>query len=74
MGKNDRTRLSPSASDALEVLDRSDGDSAGRTREIVIDELLEDGFEQADAEHAVDELHSKGYLYEVDEELHVTPF
>jgi hypothetical protein len=74
MSTNDRTRLSTSASDALEILDHPDDDLEGRTRETVINELLEDGFERADAEHAVDELHSKGYLYEVGEELYVTPF
>lgn len=75
MSMNDRTRLSPSASDALELLSQleTETDDDGRSSAVVIGELLESGFVKPDAENAVSELLSKGYLYEVNEELYVTP-
>lgn len=69
----DRTRLSPSAADALETLRDPTERTDGRSREEAAAVLVDDGVDPVDAEALLDELLSKGYLYAVDDRLHVTP-
>jgi len=69
----DRTRLSPSAADALETLRDPTERTDGFSREEAAAVLVDDGVDPVDAETLLDELLSKGYLYAVDGRLHVTP-
>ena len=69
----DRTQLSPTAADALATLQEPIGRADGHTRDEAAALLVDDGFNAVDAGALLDELLSKGYLYEVDEQLYVTP-
>jgi hypothetical protein len=73
MARKDCTRLSPSATDALELLRDPLEEADGLTRSTAVERLTDDAFERADARELVDELLSKGYFYAVDDELYVTP-
>ena len=69
----DRTRLSPSATEALDTVREPIRRADGLTRDSAIATLTDAGVERADAGELITELLSKGYLYEVDEQLYVTP-
>jgi hypothetical protein len=69
----DRTRLSPSATDALETLRDPIEQTDGFSREEATAVLVDSGVDPVDAEALLDELLSKGYLYAVDDHLSVTP-
>lgn len=73
MPRNDRTRLSPSATDALATLDEPIDRAEGLTREEATTVLTDEGVDSVDADALLDELLSKGYLYAVDDHLYVTP-
>ena len=73
MPRNDRTRLSPSATDALATLDEPIDRAEGLPREEATTVLTDDGIDSVDADALLDELLSKGYLYAVDDQLYVTP-
>ncbi|MFC5974003.1 hypothetical protein ACFPYI_22005 [Halomarina salina] len=73
MPRNDRTRLSPAATDALETLDEPINRAEGLTREEATTVLTDVGIDSGDADVFLDELLSKGYLYAVDDCLYVTP-
>lgn len=73
MPRNDRTQLSPSATDALETLDEPIDRAEGLTREEATTVLTDEGVDSVDADALLDELLSKGYLYAVDDHLYVTP-
>lgn len=74
MRRNDRRRIPPLAEDAFEVLtDRFDEGDDGFSRDTAFDLLEEGDFVEDDAEYAVEQLLLRGYLYEVDDELFVTP-
>ena len=73
MSPSDRTQLSASASEALEVLRGPLREADGLSRGAAVERLVAGSFERPDARAIVDELLSKGYLYEVNDELHVTP-
>ena len=62
----DRTRLSPSATEALETLEVPINRAEGFTREEATTVLTDDGVDSVDAGVLLDELLSKGYLYQVD--------
>lgn len=75
MSKNPRTPLPPTARDALEVLQGpisamgSDGCPRPEARQLLID----DEFTDTHAEQALHQLLMRGYLYEVEDHLFVTP-
>jgi hypothetical protein len=73
MSSNDRTPLSPPASDALEQLCGPIERADGLSRHATVDQLLDAEFGEENAEAVISELLSKGYLYEVDGVLYVTP-
>ena len=73
MPRNDRTQLSPAATDALDTLREPVDRAEGLTREEAATVLTDDGFDSVDADVFLDELLSKGYLYAVDDHLYVTP-
>jgi uncharacterized membrane protein len=73
MPRNDRTQLSPAATDALDTLREPIDRAEGLTREEAATVLTDDGFDSVDADVFLDELLSKGYLYAVDDRLYVTP-
>jgi uncharacterized membrane protein len=73
MPRNERTQLSPAATDALDTLREPIEQSEGLTREEAATVLTDEGFDAVDAAVFLDELLSKGYLYAVNDELHVTP-
>ncbi|MWG35380.1 hypothetical protein [Halomarina oriensis] len=73
MPRNDRTQLSAAATDALETIQEPIDRAEGLTREEAATVLTDDGFDAVDADVFLDELLSKGYLYAVNDELHVTP-
>jgi len=73
MPRNERTQLSPAATDALDTLREPIEQSEGLTREEAATVLTDDGFASVDADVFLDELLSKGYLYAVDGRLYVTP-
>jgi hypothetical protein len=76
MSRNPRTSLSPTAKEALEILtdpiqDRADdGYPQGEAHQLLADH---EAFDQSRAERAIHQLLMRGYLYEVDEHLFVTP-
>lgn len=76
MSRNPRTPLSPTAEEALEILAdpihdcEDDGCPRGEAHQLLVDH---DGFDQARAERAIHQLLMRGYLYEVDGHLFVTP-
>ncbi|MFD1514547.1 hypothetical protein [Halomarina rubra] len=73
MPRNERTQLSPAATDALDTLREPVDRSEGLSREEATTVLADGGIDAVDAEDLLDELLSKGYLYAVDDELYVTP-
>jgi len=73
MPRNDRTQLSPAATDALDTLREPIDQAEGLTREEAATVLTDNEFNAVDADVFLDELLSKGYLYAVNDELHVTP-
>jgi len=73
MPRNDRTQLSPAATDALDTLREPIDQAEGLTREEAATVLTDNEFNAVDAGVFLDELLSKGYLYAVNDELHVTP-
>jgi hypothetical protein len=76
MSRNPRTPLSPTAKEALEILEEpidNHGDG-GCPREEAHQLLLDnEAFDQSRAERAIHQLLMRGYLYEVEEHLFVTP-
>jgi hypothetical protein len=76
MSRNPRTPLSPTAEEALEILadpiqDREDdGYPREEAHQLLADQ---EAFDQSRAERAIHQLLMRGYLYEVDEQLFVTP-
>jgi hypothetical protein len=73
MSRKDRTRLSPTAADALERLRDPIEEADGLPRAAAVERITDGAFEPVDAQELVAELLSKGYLYAVDDELYVTP-
>lgn len=76
MSKNPRTPIPPRAKEALDILtdpihDRGEsGYPRTEARQLLCDD---DTFDRARAEQAIHQLLMRGYLYEVDEQLFVTP-
>lgn len=68
-------RIPPFAEDALAVLQETVGDDdEGLLNDEATAVLIADErFTEADAEHALDVLQSRGYIYYVDEQVYVTP-
>jgi len=76
MWRNDLPPLSPLAEEALEILtaatDADDGEGSPSLSPEQAQRLLTDAdFEPADADHAIDRLLKRGYLYEVDGTLFI---
>ena len=69
----DRTPLSPGASDALTALHEPVEQADGLSRDAVVEQIQTAETSGMDAESVVDELLSKGYLYEFEGQLYVTP-
>ena len=70
----DKRRIPPFAEDALGVLRETVDEDAGLMKDeanavLVSDERCTEG----DAEHALDVLQSRGYIYFVDERVFITP-
>jgi hypothetical protein len=71
-------RIPPFAEDALEVLreaveesgDEDESLSKEQARSLLV---ADDRFTDADAEHALDVLQSRGHIYYVDERVYITP-
>ena len=76
MSENPRTRLTPIAEEALEILTESihehgdEGCPRSEAHQLLIDH---EAFDQGRAEQAVHQLLMRGYLYEVEGQLFVTP-
>ncbi|WP_332900368.1 hypothetical protein [Haladaptatus sp. CMSO5] len=70
--RNSRTPLSPREQDAFEQLEAyvETGGNEVVTRAVAVDYLTTTRFERADARDLLEQLLLKGYLYEVDDELH----
>lgn len=65
MSKNPPTPLSPRERAALECLEQwIDGRDDPKPREMVIEHLTDGDFEQTQADRVINQLLSKGYLYE----------
>ena len=69
----DRTPLSPGASDALTALCEPVEQADGLSRDAVVEQVQTADLSGVDPESVVNELLSKGYLYEVEGQLYVTP-
>ncbi|UPM45111.1 hypothetical protein [Halocatena salina] len=71
--RNQQTPLEPTEKDALERL-REEYEPVvdSFSREVAVDALVEIDLETAVAHNVLDRLLSKGYLYAVDDELHIT--
>jgi hypothetical protein len=74
MVQEDRTPLSERALDAydhVKVMCADSDDSP--TRADVHERLIDHGFEPDEADHVLDQLLNRGYLYQVGEAIRVTP-
>ncbi|MFC7157238.1 hypothetical protein ACFQPA_17535 [Halomarina halobia] len=67
------TPLGPLASDALEHLEPSMWEAEGTNRETAREVLEDQGFTESEADAALTQLLSRGYLYEVNGDLYLTP-
>jgi hypothetical protein len=76
MSRNPRTPLSPTAEEALEILadpihNREEkGYPRGEAHQLL---ATHEAFDESRAERAIHQLLMRGYLYEVEEHLFVTP-
>jgi hypothetical protein len=76
MSRNPRTPLSATAKEALEIITDPIQDHGGRgCPQDEVHQLLanHEAFSQERAERAIHQLLMRGYLYEVEGELYVTP-
>lgn len=69
----DRQPIPPLAEDAFEILTDRFDEGEGISWEAVFALLAEEGYAESDAAYAVHGLLNRGYLYEVNNELFVTP-
>ena len=72
MYHTDDRPLGAIAEDAYEVLLKTIDPDDGLPREDTHAQLLEAGFADGDAEHALDRLLNRGYLYSVEGQLFIT--
>ena len=73
MPQDDRTRLSPSATKALELVREPIEQADGLSQAAITETLTGEEFSEDNAEAVISELLLKGYLYEVNGRLCVTP-
>ena len=72
---DEERRIPPFAKDALAVLNDAVGDTNDGLPKSAVKALLadDDRFIQTDAEHALDVLQNRGYVYYVDDCVRITP-
>lgn len=73
MSSNPRTPLGPTATEVLECLEASMDETDGMTVDEAITCLVAAEFEEPTARDALEQLQLKGYLYEVNGRLYITP-
>lgn len=74
--RESRTPLRPGEREVLEHLEAyvdTRPDEESLTRERAVAHLVESGFEHVEARERIEQLLSKGYLYEVQDELRILP-